>query len=244
MKRRTDLEQVKAVAIALLLTEIHKTEFSPAVVQHPFTSSGIVPLRKDGQMQIADITQDENALKQWQDTMTQMINAASKPFDIYMMVNKPYALTFLKYSSPYLTAAELGKILVSAWMRSEKPNMDPNVSQSKLIALFKKADPRYLMDSEEQLQLAELSDPVTVYRGVTSVNRNRVHAMSWTLNPETAKWFAHRFGENGTVYEAKIQKAHILALFNGRNESEIVVDPSFLMNIEEVQEQSEALTMS
>ena len=229
MKRRTDLEQVKAVAIALLLTEIHKTEFSPAVVQHPFTSSGIVPLRKDGQMQIADITQDENALKQWQDTMT---------------LNKPYALTFLKYSSPYLTAVELGKTLANAWMRSENPNMDPNVSQSKLIALFKKADPRYLMDSEEQLQLAELSDPVTVYRGVTSVNRNRVHAMSWTLNPETAKWFAHRFGENGTVYEAKIQKAHILALFNGRNESEIVVDPSFLMNIEEVQEQSEALTMS
>ena len=244
MKRRTDLEQVKAVAIALLLTEIHKTEFSPAVVQHPFTSSGIVPLRKDGQMQIADITQDENALKQWQDTMTQMINAARKPFDIYMMVNKPYALTFLKYASPYLTATELGKILASAWMRSENPNMDPNVSQSKLIALFKKADPRYLMDSEEQLQLAELSDPVTVYRGVTSVNRSRVHAMSWTLNPETAKWFAHRFGENGTVYEAKIQKAHILALFNGRNESEIVVDPSFLMNIEEVQEPSEALTMS
>ena len=244
MKRRTDLEQVKAVAIALLLTEIHKTEFSPAVVQHPFTSSGIVPLRKDGQMQIADITQDENALKQWQDTMTQMINAARKPFDIYMMVNKPYALTFLKYSSPYLTASELGKILASAWMRSENPNMDPNVSQSKLIALFKKADPRYLMDSEEQLQLAELSDPVTVYRGVTSVNRSRVHAMSWTLNPETAKWFAHRFGEHGIMYEAKIQKAHILALFNGRNESEIVVDPSFLMNIEEVQEQSEALTMS
>ena len=244
MKRRTDLEQVKAVAIALLLTEIHKTEFSPAVVQHPFTSSGIVPLRKDGQMQIADITQDENALKQWQDTMTQMINAARKPFDIYMMVNKPYALTFLKYASPYLTATELGKILASAWMRSENPNMDPNVSQSKLIALFKKADPRYLMDSEEQLQLAELSDPVTVYRVVTSVNRSRVHAMSWTLNPETAKWFAHRFGENGTVYEAKIQKAHILALFNGRNESEIVVDPSFLMNIEEVQEPSEALTMS
>ena len=58
MKRRTDLEQVKAVAITLLLTDVAKTEFSPMVVQHPFTSSGLVPLRKDGQMQIADITQD------------------------------------------------------------------------------------------------------------------------------------------------------------------------------------------
>lgn len=244
MKRRTDLEQVKAVAIALLLTEVHKTEFSPVVVQHPFTSSGVVPLRKDGQTQIADITQDEGALKQWQDTMTQMINAANKPFDIYMMVNKPYALTFLKYASPYLNSAELGKILANAWMRSENPNMDPNVSQSKLISLFKKADPRYLMDSEEQSQLAGLPDPVTVYRGVTSFNRSRVHAMSWTLNPETAKWFAHRFGENGTVYEAQIPKEHILALFNGRNEAEIVVEPTFLMNIQEAQEQSEELTMS
>ena len=244
MKRRTYLEQVKAVAIALLLTEIHKTEFSPAVVQHPFTSSGVVLLRKDGQKQIADITQDEGALKQWQDTMTQLINTASKPFDIYMMVNKPYALTFLKYASPYLTSAELGKILANAWMRSENPNMDPNVSQSKLIALFKKANPRYLMDTEEQLQLAGLPDPVTIYRGVTSVNRSRVRAMSWTLNLETAEWFAHRFEENGTVYEAQIQKAHILALFNGRNEAEIVVEPAFLMNIEEVQEQSEELTMS
>ena len=244
MKRRTDLDQVKAVAIALLLTEIHKTEFSPAIVQHPFTSSGVVLLRKDGQTRIMDITQDEGALKQWQDTMTQLINTASKPFDIYMMVNKPYALTFLKYASPYLTSAELGKILANAWMRSENPNMDPNVSQSKLIALFKKADPRYLMDTEEQLQLAGLPDPVTIYRGVTSVNRSRVRAMSWTLNLETAEWFAHRFGENGSVYEAQIQKAHILALFNGRNEAEIVVEPAFLMNIEEVQEQSEELTMS
>ena len=244
MKRRTDLDQVKAVAIALLLTEIHKTEFSPAIVQHPFTSSGVVLLRKDGQTRIMDITQDEGALKQWQDTMTQLINTASKPFDIYMMVNKPYALTFLKYASPYLTSAELGKILANAWMRSENPNMDPNVSQSKLIALFKKADPRYLMDTEEQLQLAGLPDHVTIYRGVTSFNRSRVRAMSWTLNLETAEWFAHRFGENGSVYEAQIPKAHILALFNGRNEAEIVVEPAFLMNIEEVQEQSEELTMS
>lgn len=244
MKRRTDLEQVKAVAIALLLTDVAKTEFSPMVVQHPFTSSGFVPLRKDGQMQIADITQDEDALKQWQDTMTQLINTATKPFDIYMMVNKPYALTFLKYASPYLNAAELGKILANAWMRSENPNMDPNVSQNKLVALFKKADPRYLMDREEQAELFALSDPVTIYRGVTSVNKSRVRAMSWTLKYDTASWFAHRFDEKGTVYGAQIEKEHILALFNGRNEAEIVVEPTFLMNVQEAEQPNEELIMS
>ena len=244
MKRRTDLEQVKAVAIALLLTDVEKTEVSPIVVQYPFTSSGLVPLRKGGQMQIEDITQDEDALKRWQDNMTQIINSATKPFNIYMMVNKPYALTFLKYASPYLNAAELGKILANAWMRSENPNMDPNVSQSKLIALFKKADPRYLMDREEQSQLFALSNPVTIYRGVTSVNKSKVKAMSWTLQYDTANWFAHRFNQEGTVYEAQIEKSHILALFNGRNEAEIVVEPTFLENVQEAEQPTEEITMS
>ena len=244
MKRRTDLEQVKAVAIALLLTDISKTKFSPTVVQHPFTSSGLVPLRKDGQMQLADITQNEDALIQWQNTMTQMINSATKPFDIYMMVNKPYALTFLKYASPYLNSAELGRILANAWMRSENPNMDPNVSQNKLVELFRKADPRYLMDGEEQAQLFALNDPVTIYRGVTSLNKSRVRAMSWTLKYDTANWFAHRFNEKGIVYEAQIEKAHILALFNGRNEAEIVVEPTFLVNVQEAEQPYEEITMS
>ena len=37
----------------------------------------------------------------------------------------------------------------------------------------------------------------------------------------------------GTVYEAQISKEHILAFFNGRNESEVVVDPKYLEQIME-----------
>ena len=50
---------------------------------------------------------------------------------------------------------------------------------------------------------------------------------------ETADRFAHRFGEDGTVYEAQIRKEHILALFTGRNESEVIVDPRHLEQIME-----------
>ena len=39
------------------------------------------------------------------------------------------------------------------------------------------------------------------------------------------------------MYETEIDKKHILALFIGRNESEVVVDPKYLQNIEELQEQ-------
>ena len=89
------------------------------------------------------------------------------------------------------------------------------------------------MNQEERAAYKSLEDIVTVYRGVTSYNVKNVKALSWTLDRDTAEWFAHRFGEEGTVYEAQIPKEHILAYFNGRNESEVVVDPKYLEQIME-----------
>ena len=61
-------------------------------------------------------------------------------------------------------------------------------------------------------------------------------ALSWTLSRDTAQWFANRYGKTGTVYEATIDKKHIHALFLGRNESEVIVDPKYLCGITQVQE--------
>ena len=66
MKATTDIEQVKSVARALLMTEVYKTPYSPMVVQHPFTSSGFVATTKDGVMQLIDITESEENLQAWQ----------------------------------------------------------------------------------------------------------------------------------------------------------------------------------
>ena len=62
---KTNLEKVKMIARALLMTEIHETEFSPAVVQHPFTSSGITVLPRDGILQLGDICKNEKDLAAW-----------------------------------------------------------------------------------------------------------------------------------------------------------------------------------
>ena len=67
------------------------------------------------------------------------------------------------------------------------------------------------------------------------MNAKNIKALSWTLDKDTAEWFAHRFGENGTVYEAQIQKKYIYAFFNSRNESEVIVDPKHLIAIAQVQ---------
>ena len=134
-------------------------------------------------------------------------------------------------------------MLADAWIRSEAPNDDPNLSKPKLLAMFRKADPNILMNEDERKILQGLENPVTVYRGVTSYNAKNVQALSWTLDEKVAQWFAHRYGEQGTVYQARIHKDDIYAVFTGRNESEVIVDPKHLAGIEPVQDLSMDLKM-
>ena len=244
MQDKTNLEQVKEDARVLLMTEIHRTPYSPIIVQHPFTSSGYVAAPKDGVIQLVDITESEENLQAWQSFMEKQFDNADSAYQIYMMTNKPYGLTFLKYAAYHLSKADFSKILADAWIRSENPNNDANVSKSKLLAMFKQAEPSELMLESELKQYNELEDIVTVYRGVTSYNANNIKALSWTLDREKAEWFAHRFDEEGTVYEAQIEKKHILALFNGRNESEVIIDPNHLIDITVSEEPTQGLTQT
>ena len=50
MLSESDLEKTKGVARILLMTEVHETEFSPAVVQHPFTATGIAYIPQAGEL--------------------------------------------------------------------------------------------------------------------------------------------------------------------------------------------------
>ena len=130
---------------------------------------------------------------------------------------------------------------ISSPSRDERRMAD--ALKKKLLALFKAAEPTILMDEEERGILRDLESPVTVYRGVTSYNAKNVKALSWTLDENVAQWFARRYGEQGTVYQAQIHKDHIYAIFTGRNESEVIVDPKHLVNIEPVQDLTMDLKM-
>ena len=107
--------------------------------------------------------------------------------------------------------------------------------------MFRSIDPQKLMDEEERELFQSLDDVVTVYRGVTSYNAQNVKALSWTLDREVAEWFAHRFGQNGTVYEAQVRKENIHAVFLGRNEEEVILDPERLMGLSQLPEQEHGM---
>lgn len=231
MRTVTDMFGVKSVAKMLLSIDIRKIKFSPSIVQHPFTNSGITMCQTENGPQWLNLCENPEDLAHWRGTLSQAIDKAENPWSIYMMLNTPYTLTFLKYAEPYLSTTDFSELLSASWIMTEYANSDAEVSKKQLIKMFRKADPAALMEEDELEQFASLDDTVTVYRGVTSYNAKNVRALSWTLDRETAEWFAHRFGEDGTVYEAQIDKEHIFALFNGRNESEIVLDPKYLEDI-------------
>lgn len=111
------------------------------------------------------------------------------------------------------------------------------------MSLFKSANPDMLMTEEKLEVFNSLDDEITIYRGVTSYNADNEKALSWTLDYDKAERFAKRFGEAGIVYEAQIEEAHILAYFNRKNESEIIVDPEYLLAIEETQTQIGEIAM-
>ena len=236
MKAITDLSEIKSLASTLLLFDIRSTEFSPLIVKHPFTDSGMVAYRtEDGEIAQADITSDSAALELWRQENIRQIKEARTPHEISFMVTKSYSLAFLKYVAPHLSIKDLSEMLSDVWVRTESPNNDPNMSKNRLLSLFKKAEPKFLMNEDEYDEFQALDNTVTVYRGVTSHNAKNVKALSWTLSYDTADWFAHRFGEDGTVYEAQIDRRHIYAYFNRRNEHEVIVDPKYLMDITEAE---------
>ena len=149
MRKQTDLAKVKQTALALLSTEINETPYSPMIVKHPFTDTGVsaIPDGKGG-VEMIDLTEDDAQFK-WRQAMARQIDKADNAYAIYMMVTKPYALTFLKFAMPHLSREDMSLILASAWTRSEAPHQDVNVTVNQLLRMFKQADPTCLMEQDE-----------------------------------------------------------------------------------------------
>ena len=181
--RNTDLEQAKLVAHALLEVEIQPTEFSPMIVSHPFTNTGVVFFPDEqGNFTQADLLNQPTDLDRWRKRVGEQIDKAKNVSQIFMLLNKPYYLTFIKYAAPCLSEKDLGQLLSDAWIMSEFPNADRNVGTRELLALFKSVSPEYLMDQKDWQRYQSLGDPVTVYRGVASADKGNVKACPghWT----------------------------------------------------------------
>ena len=141
---------------------------------------------------------------------------------MFNYIRKQYKLTFLRDTKQYLSSKDFANLFREAWITSENPNDDVNVKIRTLVSWYKNSNKKYLMEEDDFNVYNNLEDEFTIYRGV-GINRNP-KGLSWTMNKEKAQWFANRFGGNGYIETAKINKKDVLAYFNSRGEEEIVAD--------------------
>ncbi len=81
------------------MLDVQDTEYTPLIVKHPFTDSGIVAYRTENcEIVQADITKDSDALDKWRQSTIGHINGCKSTHEISFMITKSYSLAFLHYA--------------------------------------------------------------------------------------------------------------------------------------------------
>ena len=67
------MDLVRETAISLLYVDIQETPFSPTIVSHPFTNTGITCIQKGSKIKTLNLCQSEDDLNQWRREMKRKI---------------------------------------------------------------------------------------------------------------------------------------------------------------------------
>lgn len=232
MRKTSSLRDIKDMALSFLHLPVEETEVSPIVVQHPIFDSGFQAVKDGEEIKIVNIIEDSAGLQHTINTISHVIDIADNVRAVYMVIRQSYRLTFIKYIKPYLSMLDFSELLADAWVCSENPNQDANVSIALATKWFKQADKQMLMTEEDYQIYADLPDKFKVYRGV-AVGGNP-QGLSWTQDKNKASWFAHRFDKEdskGYVQYGTAMKEDVLAYFNTRDENEIVINIKSLSDV-------------
>lgn len=242
MITKTDLNKVKEMAKLLVEYPIEpcckvSEGLGSFFLSHPIFRDRIIskPVPKTEEnpvgLEMLDIVLKENQ-EEARKLYRYAIDKQRDVFGIFMIINKPYAGFFFNLIKDFLNEEDYATMLEYLWTSMEYPNTDKNVSKYQFIDLWKKANLSYIYSDEDKDVLARLPEEFLVYRGLMKGAKKQ--ALSWTLDPSRAVWFAKRFDNNGKVYKALCKKKDILVYLSCRNEEEIVVDWRKLKNIEEI----------
>lgn len=156
--------------------------------------------------------------KQW----TQYLFLHERPFRVYAFTRIAAQLSDVDYWT----------LLADLWVDAENIYEDQQLWES-LLQDGGRFPRRHLMMTEAERQaLAAHPETLTIYRGFNVDGRHL--GMSWTLNADTARNFALRFGGHGRpqVASGTVSTAAVIAYLRGRGEDEIVVHPTNVTNVD------------
>lgn len=226
-----NIEKARAVAKNFLWLDMERHPKFPFVVTHPvFESSYMMNSNKE----CFDAFEDEEKFREHRKYYEKQIDKVTD-FSEFLswLIRKAYILTFLKFAEDEgaITTQEACKYLVENWCRIENIGTDVNVSKKRIRKWLLQIDREEMLEENEYKRYCYLSDEVTLYRGVRSDNKEAIYGFSWTASKSTAEFFATRWGDEGTVYEAKIKREDIFFTEYGRNEQEYIVDYTKLYDV-------------
>ncbi len=127
------------------------------------------------------------------------------------------------HRSGRISSDQLRDLLAEWWPDTELPS---SYGVGFLVSLFRAAG--FVTDTPG---VEPPIESLTIHRGIDELGKQR--GVSWTLDRERAVWFARRFSFRGpgTLLTAEIPPEHVLGIFHGRGEAEIVVDPKRLRRV-------------
>ena len=85
---------------------------------------------------MVDLINNSDDCTRWRRKVGEQIDSAENVHQIFVLLNPPYYLTFIKFAASDLSEKDLGQLLSIAWTQEECPNQDCNVSKRELVALF------------------------------------------------------------------------------------------------------------
>lgn len=150
-----------------------------------------------------------------------------KNWFIYVMLayERAYRLEAFREIADELDDQAYWKLLADVWIDSENIWQNQDVWRELLTDDWR-GDHVDMMDDDDRAVFDELPDKFTVYRGFKIEGCE--DGFSWTMDKVRAKWFAKRWlskGETCFLAEGTVHKSNVIAYFNERSESEIVVAP-------------------
>lgn len=158
-----------------------------------------------------------------------------KNWFIYVMLayERPWRLHALKEIEDELSDEQYWKLLADVWIDSE--NIWQHLDEWRERLTEDRENRHAMMDDDDKQCFDMLPDEFAVYRGIQErddeVNED---GLSWTTDKVRGKWFAKRWlsvGDTCWLAQGVVSKKDVIAHFNGRGESEIVILPEDVRDV-------------
>lgn len=253
MRRKTDLEKIKARAISLLYREITKKAAGQGgqagqagqagqggKINHPFTDRLYIKAGEGGTS--FDLSNQSN-LSDWREFITWHIISTKELLVILDLLNPSYVFTFLKEITSLLSSKALAKALYFSWFivdasYEQKVNPIEGISEPEQLRLLKSSGLNKMNIMRSRKLIEALPHEVNIYRAVAGKQNPSSPCIIWYDRMIDAIVNARKYNKTDEIHTffGQIKKQDIIAAYKHK------MSTSFIVNYTRVSELPDCVT--